>query len=112
MQPDWREGESLVKTLPADTDWGAIYRGGSNGLFLVVMALSWWVGAMGPNDQHNLDLLVAIYDVKWVLSELAEKLSAFSMKTEKKHLLEEATKNEQSSKRLVQFQLNFIVIYN
>jgi hypothetical protein len=100
MQPTWRGGESLVKTLPIDADWEPILRGGSNGLSMVVMALSWWVHATGQNGQQDLELSVAIDDVKWVLSELAAMLSTVSMDTGK-HPREETTQEEPSSKRCV-----------
>jgi len=40
MQPTWCEGESLVRTLPTGADWEPILCSGSNGLFLMIMALS------------------------------------------------------------------------
>jgi hypothetical protein len=103
MQPPWRKGESLVKTLPADGDWDwePILRGGSNGLSMVVAALSWWVSAMGSNNQHGLDLMAAIEDVSWVLSELVTLLSAAGMEIGKKRSVEEASKEEPKSKRCV-----------
>ncbi|KIL68683.1 hypothetical protein M378DRAFT_36297, partial [Amanita muscaria Koide BX008] len=36
MQPAWREGESLVRTVSGDVDWAPLMRGGSNGFSLVV----------------------------------------------------------------------------
>jgi hypothetical protein len=101
MQPPWRKRESLVKTLPADGDWEPIIRGGSNGLSLVVAALSWWISAVQPNDQHGLDLSAAIEDVSWVFSELVALLSAPSMETGKKRSLEDGSKDEPKSKRCV-----------
>lgn len=56
-----------MRTVPADADWTDLRRGGSNGLGLVVMALSWWVGLTPTPDS---DLATAIDDVKWVLSKL------------------------------------------
>jgi hypothetical protein len=110
MQPTWRGGESLVRTLLTDANWELILRGGSNGLFMVVMALSWWVHATGLNSQQNLKLLVAINDVKWVLSELVVMLSTLSMDTGNKHSRGESTQEEPVSKRCVRFLLYSIVI--
>jgi hypothetical protein len=112
MQPTWRGGESLVKTLPTEANWEPILRGGSNGLSMVVMALSWWVHAMGLNGQQDLELLVAINDVKWALSELVVMLSTASTNTRKKHSREETMQEELVSKRCVRFSLYSIVIYN
>jgi hypothetical protein len=112
MQPTWRGGESLVKTLPIDADWEPILRGGSNGLSMVLVALSWWVHAMGLNGEQDLKLSMAIEDVKWVLSELVAMLSTVSMNTGKKHSREETAQEELVSKRCVKFVLFPIVIYN
>ena len=76
MQLEWCKGDSLVKTVPADVDWGLLMRGGSNGLAIVIVALSWWVNA---TDAPNLDLSSAIDDVNWVLSELVTTLSSSTL---------------------------------
>ena len=72
--------------------------GGSNGLFVVVVALSWWVFAMGPDNKHPLELSVAINDVLWVLSELTAVLST-KVETGKKCALEEANQQEENIKK-------------
>lgn len=101
MQPTWRGGERLDRTLPTETDWEPILRGGSNGLSMVVMALSWWVRAMGSNGHQDTELSVAIDDVKWVLSELVAMLSTANLDTGKKRPREEIAQEELASKRCV-----------
>jgi hypothetical protein len=104
MQPVWREGESMVRTIPADTDWEPILRGGSNGLVLVITALSWWVCA---TKGHNSDLLQAIDDLTWVLSKLIAMLSA-TTDTGTKRPLEECTKEDSTSKKYVRFHSSLL----
>ncbi|KIL53788.1 hypothetical protein M378DRAFT_93542 [Amanita muscaria Koide BX008] len=99
MPPAWREGELLVKTLPTDVDWEPILRGGSNGLSIVVMALSWWVHAMGSTNQHDLELSAAINDVTWVLSKLVVMLLPASVEAGKKHSRDVIPEEEPKSKR-------------
>ena len=77
MQLAWCEGDSLVKSAPVDVDWVPLMRGGSNGLSLVVVALSWWICAVGVPDS---DLLLAIGDVRWVISELVAALQPTAAK--------------------------------
>ncbi len=101
IQPTWRGGESLNKTLPTDANWEPILRGGSNGLSMVVMALSWWIQAIGSIQQQDEKLSTAIHDITWVLSKLVSMLSSASMDTEKKHSRKENTKEEPVSKRCV-----------
>lgn len=78
MQPAWRKGESLEKSAPADANWMPLMRGGTNGLSVAIMALSWWVHAVTPPDT---DLSAAIDDVKWVLSEFVMILSSATAET-------------------------------
>ncbi|KAI0083031.1 hypothetical protein BDY19DRAFT_871156, partial [Irpex rosettiformis] len=46
LQPSWRGGKMwpLPQVVAAqdDVDWGALRRGGCNGLFLAVLSLGWW----------------------------------------------------------------------
>ena len=97
MQPEWRKGDPLVKTAPADMDWALLMCGGSNGLALVVMSLSWWVGAV---DAPDVDLSVAIDDVNWVLSELVATLSLTTVETGSKRPCE-ASPDEPHPKRSI-----------
>ena len=57
--------------MPADANWEPIIRSGSNGLSLVVMALSWWIES---TDDLDSEIRTAIGNVQWVLSELVETL--------------------------------------
>jgi hypothetical protein len=98
MQPAWRGGELLGKILPADGVWEPLVHGGLNGLFIVVVALSWWVNTMGRDGQHPLELSVAINDTLWVLSELIGVLAA-KVETGKKHGLDESNQKEGNSKK-------------
>jgi hypothetical protein len=70
MQPPWREGELLSRDVPADVDWEPILRGGSNGLALIVMALSWWIHSSNAGSGVDEELHGAISDVHWVLSQI------------------------------------------
>jgi len=108
MQPVWREGESMVRTIPADTDWEPILRGGSNGLSLVITALSWWVGAVNLDLEPCSELLTAIDDLLWVLSKLVATLST-TTDTGKKRALEECAKEDSISKKCVQFHSGLLV---
>ena len=101
MQPTWHEGESLNKILPTDANQEPILCGGSNGLSMVVMALSWWIQAIGSIQQQDEKLSTAIHDVTWVLSKLVSMLSSASMDTKKKHSWKETTQEEPVSKRYV-----------
>lgn len=44
IQPLWREGDiwPMTHSVLNDADWATLHHGGANGLFLVLMTLSWW----------------------------------------------------------------------
>ena len=77
LQPDWRPAEEwpLDRSIdPTGKDWGALIRGGNNGLYLAIVSLGWWViGASKcsnerPVDLQDLDMVLA--DVDWTLSHV------------------------------------------
>jgi hypothetical protein len=59
----------------ASGPWDDILVGGKDGLFVVIMTLSWWIlsGAQGEGSDSQLEEAVA--DVSWVLSNLVSVLS-------------------------------------
>jgi hypothetical protein len=61
IQPSWRSGGSgpLHGDCPPDADWKVLHRGGSNGIFIVVMCLSWWGKFVtSPTDRELFDAAV------------------------------------------------------
>ena len=54
--------------------WGRLLNGGKNGIFLFVMALSWWAKSLGPTTSSP-DLTGAVADVEWVLRQLTNVLT-------------------------------------
>lgn len=74
MQPPGRvlpEGGFSKETLPKES-WASVNKGGSAGLYIVVMALSWWVFALGDADVGSDDGEVwrTVDDLAWVLKQL------------------------------------------
>lgn len=68
LQPSARRGTSLLHTPNArNTDWSSLQHGGLDGMFAVVMCLSWYmVSVPPPADQRPFDDLVD--DVMWVFT--------------------------------------------
>jgi len=65
MQPPWR-GPSLSRSAPADATWADIKVPGPSGLFITLMALSWWYPLIS-DDRDTFDELAK--DITWVLSQ-------------------------------------------
>ena len=77
LQPDWRPAEEwpLDRNIdPAGKDWGALIRGGNNGLYLAIVSLGWWViGALKCSNERPVDLQdlnMVLADVDWTLGHV------------------------------------------
>jgi len=55
--------------LPEDFSFDYFNRGGPNGVFLMVLCLSWWANALTPDTDHTNFRLV-LHDVRWVLKQI------------------------------------------
>jgi hypothetical protein len=74
LQPEWRlldDGTLLQEVPDTGEQWETLRRGGSNGFFMIVLALSWWVEAMG-GKADSTGLSEAIDDVAWVVWCMAD----------------------------------------
>lgn len=75
-QPKWRNTRNWP--FPQDDvgtgDWDDLFLGGKDGLYIVVMSLSWWAHARDPVVDSKVE--DAISDVCWVMGHLITSLSA------------------------------------
>lgn len=77
IQPEWRREEggsnSLSRQTPDDETWGSLVKGGTAGLYTVVMSLSWWIKQVA-SDGSLADAWTSVKDVIWVLNEVTKTL--------------------------------------
>jgi hypothetical protein len=59
----------LTKNTPEDEKWGGLMKGGTAGIYTVVVALSWWVKALGKSAEGG-DVSTVVQDVTWVLNQV------------------------------------------
>lgn len=75
LQPAWRPRPSggLSREPPPSEQWASLKKGGSAGLYVVVMALSWWVksSTVANLEEHAADMWYLVDDVSWVLGLFA-----------------------------------------
>ena len=74
LQPGWRlAGDgSFNYEAPKDEDWAGLHKGGKAGLYMVVVALSWWVRAVTP-EIPSYRAWTAVHDVQWVIDQISKK---------------------------------------
>lgn len=110
MQPLWRhidEGSPLSRDAPVTEDWDSLSRGGSTGLFLVVMALSWWFLGYTSAEPTN-EFWSAVGDVTWVLETITNVLPIHSVGQKRPGEEEDIISNRPGSKRLgANFNYNY-----
>lgn len=74
LQPTWRRlpDGKMSKDVPHEENWAIIRKGGSAGLYTVVMAASWWMAAVGNTGegQDNEAVWDTVKDLTWILEQL------------------------------------------
>ena len=77
IQPAWRritEG-SLSRAEPYGNDnWTSFAKGGTSSIYVVVMALSWWLRALDTGDTTS-DIWANVGDVNWALQRMRHEIS-------------------------------------
>jgi len=71
IQPTTRKAwPPTYNPLPEDFTFDYFNRGGPNGVFLMILCLSWWADALTTQTDHTSFKLV-VHDVRWVLEQIA-----------------------------------------
>ena len=60
--------QTLLKEV--NGDWLNIRKGGSNGVFIVILTLAWWLHASNGVVDADPEFARALEDVSWVLDHL------------------------------------------
>ncbi|KAJ3484468.1 hypothetical protein NLJ89_g11978 [Agrocybe chaxingu] len=84
IQPHWRvtPENNLVQEVRKTEKWEMLVKGGTAGIYVVVMALSWWLRALKTDKKDDPTWATAenavwatVDDVSWVLSQLRGTVS-------------------------------------
>ncbi len=72
LQPSWRlqDGDIFSKVPPKDETWSIVGKGGSAGLYIVIMTLSWWINSL-DHDDMALSAWQIVADITWVLQQVS-----------------------------------------
>lgn len=75
MQPSWRnDGGTLLCEVPHGESWQTLRKGGTSGVYVVVIGLSWWVKAQ--HDKCDVDAWTLVNDLSWVIQQLKRDMSS------------------------------------
>ena len=97
LQPSWRiEGDLLIRSAPQGESWEGLRKGGTAGIYVVIMGLSWWIKLqLMERDPHAW---TAVEDVTWVIQQMTKSASGSTMKTRQRSL-EGKEKDDHAKKR-------------
>jgi hypothetical protein len=75
LQASWHSGGSgpSHRDCPANADWKILQHGGTNGIFIILMCLSWWNKAM-TSLTHREVFDAAVEDVAWALEHVCTSI--------------------------------------
>jgi hypothetical protein len=77
LQPEWRikDDGSFNYEAPKEEDWSVLQKGGTAGLYTVVVALLWWVRVLTPEISASFRAWEAVQDVQWVIEQISVKFA-------------------------------------
>jgi len=78
MQPSWRKNVNIGHETPRGESWDTLRKGGTAGIYVVVMGLSWWIKAQGV--ERDAEAWLAVDDVSWVIEEMKKPAKLVSAK--------------------------------
>ena len=95
MQPSWRTTESraflpLSREVPSGETWQILRKGGTAGIYIMVMGLSWWV--MAQHVERDVNVWSTVDDLTWVIQEMKKDMA--SPQVSQKRPLDEDTEDE------------------
>jgi hypothetical protein len=70
LQPAWRaQGDEILScNTPTGENWALLRKGGTAGMYTVVMGLSWWIKAQAI--QCDADSWFIVNDITWIIHQM------------------------------------------
>jgi len=87
IQPDWWkddiEGSLLFfRNVPIGETWQGMRKGGTVGIYIVMMALSWWIKAQ--KAKRDVEAWSTVNELLWVIQHLNQKTVPSTTVTKKR----------------------------
>lgn len=78
LQPSWRKNNldpsfPLFRDVPEGETWQSLRKGGTAGIYVVVVSLSWWVKAQSV--ERDVNAWSVVDDLLWVIQQMKRDLS-------------------------------------
>jgi len=83
IQLSWRnEGGTFMRNVPQDKTWQTLKKGGTTGIYVVVIGLSWWVTAQ--HAERDADVWTLINDLLWVIQQMKKCMGSITPLSQKR----------------------------
>ena len=88
LQPPWRKNNSdacfpLSCDIPNGETWQPLRKGGTAGIYVVVVSLSWWVKAQSV--ERDVNAWSVVDDLLWVIEQMNRDLPLPSSPLKRAH---------------------------
>jgi hypothetical protein len=99
LQPSWRaQGDEILgRNMPTGENWSLLRKGGSAGIYTVVMGLSWCIKAQAT--QHDADSWIIVNDLTWVIQQMYTTVATSSYTSTRPKRTREAEDTDEGNKR-------------
>jgi hypothetical protein len=78
LQPPWRKNKNMVlvhhRDIPNGETWQPLRRGGTAGIYIVVMGLSWWIKIQ--EAEHDANAWSTVEDLLWVIQQMNQYMAS------------------------------------
>ena len=102
MQPSWRlfQGANGPLNLVCDTlkaeAWQGLRKGGTAGIYVVIIGLSWWIKAQ--RNKPDTNAWAAVDDLSWVIQQMSNASDSISSTIQKRDCEDEGEGEETEGK--------------
>jgi len=97
LQPAWHQFQGaigpldLVCDVPKAETWQALKKGGTSGMYIVVMGLSWWIKGQ---KERNANAWAVVDDLSWVIRQMSDGQDSLASTSQKRDHEHESQSNE------------------
>ena len=87
MQLSWRnQGGQLVRDVLQGETWQTLKKGGTSGIYVVIMGLSWLIEPeKSEHAKHETDTWTLVEDISWVIQQMKNGMPTIQVAQKRAH---------------------------
>ena len=112
LQPSWRKNDldtcfPLSRDVPNGETWQSLRKGGTAGVYVVIVSLSWWVKAQSLDRDVNAWSVVD--DLLWVIQQMKRDLPPPPSPVKRAHSGDDNDEDNEQRRKMYAFQDFFVI---